>query len=663
MSKKAIPSVWDYARLKRGKIVSACMLAVVMGSVVSCSAGLFDAVKKVGGGLTDSLESSFQKCQWSGCTSSASRTLDGSSYCSVHLEEARTEKEKEQRRQQVAEGRKRAEGARIRQKKQDEQTAEAAYQKQLAAAKGEYAVAEEAWRKENCVNPGWGRVIVNGEQLEGLITFNRRNADRFAREMQQRAKTGRSLAGRPLFIPGYGPYLFEYGLADPNVRKPAHMLRQERNSKPNGNSKPRYAQIEGKRYPLLYLEFATNLFTVAEPASWGTVSNDCAAGKTAVHVPFLENVVSNYAGLKLDVVAAEFLDDHYSAIHATNELCQLIAKVPGFRDIHAQNMERKSKHQFESGDLKFKFPYDEFCASHPLLYREMASGASRDWCCQWLKRNAKSFRGHKPRDDDWNPIGDNSKRLKKNEMLAEMDGKVNLRLSFDPERDILVSVLCEFDGEGIAKDTLLAKYRKQFGDACKIEERKGKVEMSERHSSFPMSRKDKRKLQRMAMSSNPIERAAAQAARDASILTSETGDATMYYFQREDIVISGKDCRIDTGCDNFVGCAFMSNANYNRLVDADKVEDLKNWDTTPAEQVKRADGSWVRRNGSDDMSKGYAEVCISEFKKTDGRILSLTITGTPLVDALAAAMKSKEAADKAAKLEEQKKKDAAALNF
>ena len=40
---------------------------------------------------------------------------------------------------------------------------------------------------------------------------------------------------------------------------------------------------------------------------------------------------------------------------------------------------------------RFQFPADSFCSEHPLLHKELAAGASKEWCRIWLALNASEF--------------------------------------------------------------------------------------------------------------------------------------------------------------------------------------------------------------------------------------------------------------------------------
>ena len=63
---------------------------------------------------------------------------------------------------------------------------------------------------------------------------------------------------------------------------------------------------------------------------------------------------------------------------------------------------------------------------------------------------------------------DPKRRLKPGEIKAKV-GENDLRLLFSERHGILVSVGCSFGGvHGVSKETLIAKYRSQFGNAIKF---------------------------------------------------------------------------------------------------------------------------------------------------------------------------------------------------
>ena len=139
-----------------------------------------------------------------------------------------------------------------------------------------------------------------------------------------------------------------------------------------------------------------------------------------------------------------------------------------------------------SAAKEFQFPADSFCPEHPLLYKELASGASKDWCRIWLALNASEFEEYDesaPRMDAadeffsgavamdafWGTsFTDPKRRLKPGEIKAKV-GENDLRLLFSERHGILISVGCSFGGvRGVSKEALIAKYRSQFGDATNI---------------------------------------------------------------------------------------------------------------------------------------------------------------------------------------------------
>ena len=134
----------------------------------------------------------------------------------------------------------------------------------------------------------------------------------------------------------------------------------------------------------------------------------------------------------------------------------------------------------------FQFPADNFCPEHPLLYKELAAGASKEWCRIWLALNASEFEEYDesaPRMDAADEFfsgavamdaflgtsfTDPKRRLKPGEIKAKV-GENDLRLLFSERHGILVSVGCSFGGvHGVSKETLIAKYRSQFGNAIKF---------------------------------------------------------------------------------------------------------------------------------------------------------------------------------------------------
>lgn len=137
----------------------------------------------------------------------------------------------------------------------------------------------------------------------------------------------------------------------------------------------------------------------------------------------------------------------------------------------------------------FQFPADSFCSEHPLLYKDLASGASKDWCRIWLALNAsevEEYDERAPRMDAADEFfsgavamdaflgtsfTDHQRRLKPGEIKAKV-GENNLRLLFSERHGILVSVGCSFGGVlGVSKEALIAKYRSKFGESTKIAEK------------------------------------------------------------------------------------------------------------------------------------------------------------------------------------------------
>ena len=134
---------------------------------------------------------------------------------------------------------------------------------------------------------------------------------------------------------------------------------------------------------------------------------------------------------------------------------------------------------------RFQFPADSFCSEHPLLYKELAAGASKEWCRIWLALNASEFEEYDesaPRMDAADEFfsgavamdaflgtsfTDHQRRLKPGEIKAKV-GENNLSLLFSERHGILVSVGCSFGGVlGVSKEALIAKYRSKFGEYTK----------------------------------------------------------------------------------------------------------------------------------------------------------------------------------------------------
>lgn len=303
-----------------------------------------------------------------------------------------------------------------------------------------------------------------------------------------------------------------------------------------------------------------------------------------------------------------------------------------------------------SAAKEFQFPADSFCPEHPLLYKELASGASKDWCRIWLALNAKSY-------DE-----------KESEIVAEVGGH-KLRLSFSGLPCVLVSVKCKFGGNGVNKEALIAKYRRQFGDEAKVDINDDGVKMNKAVSSFPRTRKQQRELDSMSMSNSGLARAVANWANESDPFGEVTLDspALIYYQRGELITISSKTIKVLAKCDYFKSCAFLSNRSYNRLADSGRLGLVESYDKVPADAVIDENGNRNVINDScgDELRGRMSQIKenVSSLKDKNGNVLEITIVGLPLQIALDAERQTRTLKAKAEEETQRKKKEAATLNF
>ena len=298
----------------------------------------------------------------------------------------------------------------------------------------------------------------------------------------------------------------------------------------------------------------------------------------------------------------------------------------------------------------FQFPADSFCSEHPLLYKDLASGASKDWCRIWLALNAESY----------------------DEKEAYFDAKVGehqIHLSFAGTPFALVSVTCKFKGDGVNKDALIAKYKAQFGDDAEINVTDNGVKMNKSVSSLPRSRKSQRELDSMRMSNSGLARAVANYADETDPFGEATLDspAEVFYQRGETITISCKTTKVFAQCDYFKSCVFLGNRSYNRLVDSGRLGLIEDCEKVPADAI--IDGnceSEIVNDSCGDELRGrmsWIKERISSLKDKNGNVLEMTIVGLPLQTALDAERQKRALKAKAEAEVQRKEKEAATLNF
>ena len=303
-----------------------------------------------------------------------------------------------------------------------------------------------------------------------------------------------------------------------------------------------------------------------------------------------------------------------------------------------------------SCEKDFKFPADGICSEHPLLYKELASGASKDWCRLWLALNAES-------------------RDEKEAYFDARVGEHQIHLSFAGTPSALVSVTCKFKGDGVNKDSLIAKYRAQFGDDAKINVCDNGVKSNKSVSSLPRTRKSQRELDSMRMSNNGLARAVANYADETDPFGEATLDlpAKVFYQRGETITISSKTTKVLAQCDYFKSCAFLGNRSYNRLADSGRLGLLEDCEKVPADAIidENCESKIVNDSCGDELrgSMGSIKETINKLKAKDGKIFEIMVLGLSLQNALSAATQKKAEDDKAKEETLRKKKEADALNF
>lgn len=303
-----------------------------------------------------------------------------------------------------------------------------------------------------------------------------------------------------------------------------------------------------------------------------------------------------------------------------------------------------------SCDKDFQFPVDDICSDHPLLYKELASGASKDWCRIWMALNAGSC------DEKENYIG------------AKV-GEHQIHLSFAGTPSALVSVTCKFKGDGVNKDALIAKYKAQFGDDAKINVADNGVKMNKSVSSLPRTRKSQRELNSMRMSNSGLARAVANYADETDPFGEATLDspAKVFYQRGETITISSKTTKVLAQCDYFKSCAFLGNWSYNRLADSGRLGLIEDCEKVPADAIidGNCESKIVNDSCGDELrgGMGWIKETIDKLKAKDGKIFEITVTGLALQNVLSAAIQKKVEEDKAKEEAQRKKKEAESLNF
>lgn len=607
-----------------------------------CEAGLFDAVKNVASGVTGALDNqhSFEVCDdggLGGCRGSLEEYKDGK-YCQTHLA---MRKQRDENRARVEAERKRNEA--------DHAARIARVKAQYEREKEKWVVAEKRWLAQAKERPGWGKCAdVYGKEVEGLFAcVSSRSTDWKGRHdrLEYRVYTRFSTPPEP----------------DESNRS------RRRRPEPRRGFESERFEFEGNEYQREFVTFSTtNEPCVVGPENWAAIRQACDSGKTAEQISNLQGVITNFYGLRWDLEAAELLEKHYRTVGETNEIQRLIATVPWYHEVRKNWLAREEAEKYRSGDMQYRYPCDALCKEHPNLYKELSAGASRQWCFQWLKENAKDFRAYDERyDEDWFAP---SRNLKKNEVKATV-GKHELILRFNPFHDVLVAVTCSFGQNGISRDAVIEKYRAQFGDEAKVDVKSLGARKDGSLSSVPRTRKDQRKLDRMRYSGNSLANAIARETERLDPFGGATldSDAEICYMNEDEIVISGKGMEVRALCKTFRGIAFLLNCTYNRLANEGRLVELENTEKVPADAFYDETGTCKVLNEScrDALKSGRGKVnrLMEQAQKHDGKIFSIEISGTSLKGALAEEEKKRNTMQQEKARGEKRKAEAEALNF
>lgn len=607
-----------------------------------CEAGLFDAVKNVASGVAGALDNqhSFEVCDdggLGGCRGSLEEYKDGK-YCRAHLA---IRKQRDENRARVEAERKRNEA--------DHAARIARVKAQYEREKEKWAAAEKRWLAQAKELPCWGKLSCDhGKEVEGLFACVSSRRDDWKGRHDQLE------------------YRVYTGFATPP--EPDELSRGRRHrAAPRSESIFERFEFEGNKYLREFKTLSTtNEPCVVGPENWAAIRQACDSGKTAEQISNLQGVITNFYGLKWDLEAAELLEKHYRTVGETNEIQRLIATVPWYHEVRKNWLAREEAEKYRSGDMQYRYPCDALCKDHPNLYKELSAGASRQWCFQWLKENAKDFRAYDERyDEDWFAP---SRNLKKNEVKATV-GKHELILRFDPFHDVLVAVTCSFGQNGISRDAVIEKYRAQFGDDAKVEVKSLGARKDGSLSSVPRTRKDQRELDRMRYSDNGLANVIARETERLDPFGGATlnSNAEICYLNEETIVISGKGTEVRASCKTFKGIAFLLNSTYNRLANEGRLVDLENQEKVPADAFYDETGACKVLNDSCrdalESGKGMVTWLMEQAKKLDNKIFSIEITGTSLKASLAEEEKKRNALQEEKANDEKRKAEADALNF
>ena len=607
-----------------------------------CEAGLFDAVKNVASGVAGALDNqhSFEVCDdggLGGCSGSLEEYKDGK-YCRAHLA---IRKQRDENRARVEAERKRNEA--------DHAARIARVKAQYEREKEKWAAAEKRWLAQAKELPCWGKLSGDhGKEVEGLFACVSSRRDDWKGRHDQLE---------------YRVYM---GFATP--QEPDELSRsRRRRAAPRSESQFERFEFEGNEYLREFKTLSTtNEPCVVGPENWAAIRQACDSGKTAEQISNLQGVITNFYGLKWDLEAAELLEKHYRTVGETNEIQRLIATVPWYHEVRKNWLAREEAEKYRSGDMQYRYPCDALCKEHPNLYKELSAGASRQWCLQWLKENAKDFRAYDELfDEDWLST---SRNLKKNEVKATV-GKHELILQFDPFHDVLVAVTCSFGKNGISRDAVIEKYRAQFGDEAKVDVKSLGARKDGCLSSVPRTRKEQRELDRMRYSDNGLANVIARETERLDPFGGATldSDAKICYMNEEEIVVSGKGTEVRASCKTFKGIAFLLNSTYNRLANEGRLVELENTEKVPADAFYEETGNCKVLNDScrDALESGKGRVTwlMERAKKLDNKIFSIEITGTSLKASLAEEEKKRNALQEEKANDEKRKAEADALNF
>jgi hypothetical protein len=318
-----------------------------------------------------------------------------------------------------------------------------------------------------------------------------------------------------------------------------------------------------------------------------------------------------------------------------------------------------------SAEKEFQFPANGICQEHPLLYKELASGSSKDWCKVWLALNAKSYHEYSENLDAHLTFGT---RPREGEIEAKVE-EHEIILSFSGDHPVLVSVKCKFKDDGVSKDAVIAKYKKQFGDEAKVEIKDDGVKRNKSVSSLPRTRKEQRELDSMRMSDSGLARAVANFASESDPFGEATLDspAQVYYQRCENISITDQRIKVFAQCNYFKCCAFLSNRSYNRLADSGQLGLIEDFEKVPADAIIDGNGdSKVVNDFCGDELRGrigWIKKAIGKLRAKDGKIIEITVTGLALQNALSDEIQKKVDEDKAREEAQRRKKEADTLNF